>query len=375
MKIAYIVDGDPTNKRLWSGTVSYIYQSLCKVAEVECIDISGQSKLLTLWYRLLSAVIKLFSGKKFYASFGLIKAKRDSKIVTRFLRGRDDIDYVFCAAKSGSIAFVKTDRKIIYLTDATFDGMHGYYGYLTGLCSLTVKNANRIEKGAIDNSELIICPSEWVRASVCSTYGKAEEKTVLIPFGANIDEAPTPSSGGDGEFNILFCGVEWERKGGDVAVDAFRHLRRSHPECKLYLVGCKPPYEITDEGIELVGFLNKNNPEEKKRLADIYASTSLLLLPTRAEAAGIVFAEASAHGIPSLTYNTGGVGAYVIDGENGYKLSTSACAEDFADKIVQIIEDGELYGRLQRRSRELFFERYNWSAWLDSFLAALENMK
>lgn len=45
---------------------------------------------------------------------------------------------------------------------------------------------------------------------------------------------------------------------------------------------------------------------------------NFLLLPTIAECAGIVFAEASGYGIPSITYDTGGVGTYVIDGINGF---------------------------------------------------------
>ena len=371
MKIAYIVDGDPNNNRLWSGTVTAIYKSITKKYDVEVIDVSKKSRIILLAYKLFGKLTRFFTGKKFYASFGKWAAKSESRRVTRYLRGRADIDLVLCAAKGGSIAYARTDKRIVYLTDATFDSMHGYYNYLTNLSKTTVRDANEIESRAIAKSSLVICASEWAKRSVVTVYGKHEDEVAVLPFGANLKEVPEPSVSGD-TFNILFCGVEWRRKGGDIAVDAFLELKKRHSEARLYLVGCKPEREITDSDIVEVGFLNKNKPDERARLDEIYKNASLLLLPTRAEAAGIVFAEASAHAIPSVATDTGGVGTYVIDGENGYKLPLSATAEDFADKITEIIENKTLYEHLKKRSRELYFERYSWDAWLDSFSLLVE---
>ena len=50
------------------------------------------------------------------------------------------------------------------------------------------------------------------------------------------------------------------------------------------------------------------------------SSSDILLLPTQAECAGIVFVEASAYSMPIFTHDTGGISNYVINGINGYRL-------------------------------------------------------
>lgn len=371
MRIAYIVEGDPLNRRLWSGTVTAAYTALSKKYDVEAVDISKRSHLLDAVYKIFGKMVRLFTGKRFMHSFGRWAAKRDSRAVDRYLAGRDDIDLVFCAAKSGSIAYVKTDKRIVYLTDATFDSMCDYYGYMSNLAPVTIRSGNEIERRAIENSDVVICASEWAKESVVSVYGASKNKVFVIPFGANISD-PTSQSSPTDSFNILFCGVEWERKGGTLAVEAFRELKKENKNCKLYLVGCEPQCDVSDEDIIKVGFLNKNVPEEKQRLDNIYATASCLLLPTIAEAAGIVFAEASAHGIPSVTHDTGGVGTYVIDGVNGFKLALGSSAVDFSCVLSKIINDNKLYSTLRNGCLELYESRFNWNSWLESFSSIVE---
>ena len=367
MKIAYIVEGSPENNRLWSGTITAIYNALKKEHTVLPIDITYSNKLLTVYYKVKSKLTKIFTGKKFYSVFAKKKAIEQSKIVDRFLKEHSDVDLVFCPAKSGSIAYVKTDKKIVYLTDATFSSMVGYYDYLANLSKSTLLQGNEIELRAINRSNVIICASEWAKKSVVEDYAKAENQVKVIPFGANLVDTYTESVKNPKTINLLFCGVEWQRKGGDVAIDAFRNLRELGYDAKLYLVGCNPPYEINDENIIKVGFLNKNNPEELKKLTELYSQMHFLILPTIAEAAGIVFAEASMNGIISITYNTGGVGSYVIDGVNGIKLPLNYKGKDFANAIKNIVDNKKKYQDLKLSSRKYYEERLNYQAWLKDF--------
>lgn len=43
-----------------------------------------------------------------------------------------------------------------------------------------------------------------------------------------------------------------------------------------------------------------------------------------------------------FTYDTGGIGNYVIDGYNGYRLRLGASANDFSVKIKETLFDGKL---------------------------------
>lgn len=72
--------------------------------------------------------------------------------------------------------------------------------------------------------------------------------------------------------------------------------------------------EIVDlDFVENLGFLDKNNPNEYQKYPNTWSKVHLLLLPTRAECAGIVFNEASVYGVPILSPDTGGVSDYVFN--------------------------------------------------------------
>jgi glycosyltransferase involved in cell wall biosynthesis len=124
-----------------------------------------------------------------------------------------------------------------------------------------------------------------------------------------------------------------------------------------------PPVQINDPDVTVIPYLDKNNPTDFTRLNDILLHTDFLLLPTRAECAGIVFCEASAYGIPSITTDTGGVSTYIRTGENGYTLPTEAGPDDYALQIQQVINNPQLLTELKKRSRYYYDSTLSWEVW------------
>ena len=82
-----------------------------------------------------------------------------------------------------------------------------------------------------------------------------------------------------------------------------------------------------------------------------------------AEALGVVLCEASAHGLPSLARNTGGVAGAVVDGENGFLLPPDATGKQYAEKILDLVQDHGAYDKLVLSSRMAYEEKLNWDAW------------
>ena len=107
---------------------------------------------------------------------------------------------------------------------------------------------------------------------------------------------------------------------------------------------------------------------------NLLKTCDLFLLPTRAECAGIVFAEASAFGLPIFTYDTGGVSDYVINGKNGYRLSLNSTGKDFACMIETVITRNKS-GMLSEGGRNLYLDRLNWRCWGDRFNQLITNMR
>jgi len=131
----------------------------------------------------------------------------------------------------------------------------------------------------------------------------------------------------------------------------------------LTICGCVPPSRFRVPGMHVIPFLDKNDPAQRKQLADLYLASHFFLLPTRSESYGIVFCEANAFGLPAITTNTGGVSDVISDGENGFMLLPAARGPEYAKLIAEIWQDRGRYSALARSSRRTFDERLNWDAW------------
>lgn len=279
-------------------------------------------------------------------------------------------DYLFFPGDCQITKYRKVDKPIIYYSDATFKQMIGYYW--KDLSGLLLREGDRNERIANDNSTIIIKSSHWAINSVVTDYQQKASKCHVLEFGANIDERDIVKTDiyHGGPVNILFSGVEWERKGADIAIDTVKELNRKGVEAKLFLVGIKeeniPEKYKNISCVDYVGFLNKNIPEQYQKLITIMGRCNLFLLPTKAKCAGIVLCEASAFGLPIFTFDTGGIGNYVIDGMNGYKLTMDADANAFATKIKEVIETNELL-KLREGCLSFYEEKLNWKAWANNF--------
>jgi glycosyltransferase involved in cell wall biosynthesis len=129
--------------------------------------------------------------------------------------------------------------------------------------------------------------------------------------------------------------------------------------------GVKPPF------VNEVGFINNRTPQGHRQLSDLLRTSHFLILPTRAECAGIVFSEASAFGLPIITSDTGGVPTYVRQGVNGIRLPLAAAAEAYADQIWRLFHDRSAYGSMALAGWEEYRQRLNWETSVSSLLSLL----
>lgn len=92
-----------------------------------------------------------------------------------------------------------------------------------------------MEQSALNRASAVIYCSEW-RNSAIKDYGISREKVHVVPYGANIDSAPTKEQivdyvGKRSESNVcklLFLGVDWQRKGGEIAYNTMLELNKGH---------------------------------------------------------------------------------------------------------------------------------------------------
>ena len=280
---------------------------------------------------------------------------------------REAADVVFAPASSVALADLRTDLPVVYTSDATARLMFDYYPRFTNLGEQARREVDEIERAAITRADLLLYPTNWAAQSAIEHYGADPDRVHVLSYGANMDVvpsrdevlAPRERSG----LKLLFVGVNWSIKGGAIAVEAVQTLRREGVEVELTIVGCVPPEPLEDPGITVIPFLDKNDPEQRRKLGDLYFEADFMILPTRCECYGIVFCEASAHGVPSITSATGGVPEVVRDGINGYTLPHSDGGEAYAAKILEILGDADRRTRLRETSRTEYEQRLNWEIW------------
>jgi len=275
-------------------------------------------------------------------------------------------DFLIAPAASGEIAFLKTDIPIIYITDGTFAGCLNYHKNLSNLAAWAIKEGNSIEQRAIDNSKLVIVSSQWAAKSVINDYRASSEKVKVIPYGANFEILPDSISENEipREWKLLFVGVYWESKGGDIAFNAFKILADKYPNIHLTVLGCTPPDNTTHPRLSVIPFIDKNNKEGQKKLFEIYKAHHFIILPTRFDCTPIVINEASAFGIPCLVADTGGVKGHLHEGVNGWLIDYNDTGKGYAEKIEALMNNPQQYIELRKTTRKEYLSTLNWQHWI-----------
>jgi glycosyltransferase involved in cell wall biosynthesis len=197
---------------------------------------------------------------------------------------------------------------------------------------------------------------------------------ITIPFGANIEIEKTliipKKIDKNKPINILFLGVDWHRKGGEIVYETFLKLLEAGCNVNLTVCGCIPP--VKHSKVEVIPFLDKNKQHDLTFFIELLHKTHFLFLPSKAECFGVVFCEASAFGIPSITRNTGGISNAVYNGINGYCLEENAKVDDYFTIIQKLIENESEYEKLSLSSRKLYEDKLNWEQWTCSVLKIIE---
>lgn len=291
---------------------------------------------------------------------------------------QSNADIVFAPLASAQIANLETDKPILYLSDATFDLVNNYYPKYSNLTAESIRQGNDIERQAIRRATALVYPTRWAANSAIHYYGARPEHLYIIPFGANIDNAPSLSECMNRKQSdvckLVLIGTNWNRKGADLAVDTLDALDQLGVPCELVVCGCTPPPGRRRRNLTAIPFLDKNLPEHRERFAELLLTAHFMLLPTRSESFGIVFCEAAAFGLPVVATATGGVSEVVIEGDNGYTLPHNANGSRYAELIRDLFRNWERYQTLARSSWEAYDCRLSWDVWGSATAKVIEGL-
>jgi glycosyltransferase involved in cell wall biosynthesis len=364
-RIAYLTSADARDRRAWSG----IHYSMAEALQRHCGDVHHVGPVaspVSRWLQRADRALTRVARRRYNTVHSiLLSLSVGRRLARRLAEARPDV--IFASVASTEIATLATRVPIVYGSDGTFALLHDYYPWLSNLSRVSVWEGNWIERRAIARARAVVYSTQWAAASAVRDYHAAPGKIHVIPYGANVTDVPSRGEAlarrRPRTVRMLFLGVDWERKGGGIALETLEALGRLGVPADLTVCGCAPPSGTAHPRLRVVPFLDKNVERDRKELARLLLESDLLLVPTRADCSPIVFCEASAFGLPVISTDTGGVSGVVRDGETGYLLPPSAGGADYAARIAALLQrDGE-YEALVRSSRAAFEERLNWDAW------------
>ncbi len=171
----------------------------------------------------------------------------------------------------------------------------------------------KLERELYNNASCIFTTSENTRQSLIKDYGIDEIKVINVGYGVTLEE---------GEYRkkdycsniILFVGLDFERKGGQYLLEAFKKVKQYIPNAKLIIVGPKKQLiNINQLGVEILGKIR-----DKDMLRDLYQKASIFVMPTLCEPFGLVFLEAMVNKLACIGTNIDAMPEIIEDGKTGF---------------------------------------------------------
>jgi GT2 family glycosyltransferase/glycosyltransferase involved in cell wall biosynthesis len=171
---------------------------------------------------------------------------------------------------------------------------------------------------------------------------------VPVAVIGNIHPPASAGPGYDDRAGLLFVGAFHHAPNVDAVLDfhatAWPHVRRALPELSLTLVGGYVPPAVQDidgDGVQVAGWV----PE----LVPLLYRARVSIAPLRF-GAGVKgkIGEAMSHGLPVVTTPIGAEGMGLLDSEHALVAKPG---EAFADAVVRLYRDRELWERLARAGR------------------------
>ncbi len=217
-----------------------------------------------------------------------------------------------------------------------------------------MKSDRFIKKAEIkiyEDATMIFTFGSLISWSLINQYKIPEMKVVTVYAGSNVlNESPNNLEKYANK-NVLFVGIEWERKGGPLLLKTFENILISHPDASLTIVGCSPKISLPNSNV--VGKI----PVEE--VAKYYNKASVFFLPTLREPFGIVFIEAMKYQLPIVANNIGSLPDLVKNDYNGYLTNNSV--KEYTDAICTLFKNPAKCKQMGENGYNLAKSKFSWS--------------
>src|SRR3990167_1462221 len=266
MRLAYASTFNSQDIKKWSGTPYYMSHAFSK-QDMEVDYIGSLKRKLPLFFKFKQVCKQYLVGERESPRFNTVSAAYYSEQVKQQL-ATTKADVVL-APQINPIAYLECKQPIVLWTDGLYAARLGFYHAFAYHSPSSVQQGNIITAECLSRCSLAIFSSEWAAQSAIQLYGTKRDKVKVVPFGANIEQAPTLSQVRElikhrhkNIIKLLFIGKDWHRKGGDKVLAVAKALHNSGQAVELTLVGSYPPKTAEMAPyVRCLGFISKRKPE------------------------------------------------------------------------------------------------------------------
>lgn len=337
-------------EKSWSGTTYSLTKALENYYDVEIKSLSI-GRLLKQIDRL--SQLPLF-GQLFGSLYDILLRIKANNIV-----GKDKSVPVFeiCEAVKVSNPYF-TYQDMAYHAGLVVKDMKRKYPFIyqaAGNSILSEYEIHRRERRQHDeyrHAKAVFFMSQWVKDVMSAFHPDVSNKMIHIGGGTNIDVNNIDFSQKKGN-KFLFIGRDFERKAGDLVIEAFKILKAQYmPNAELHMAGCLP--QEPEEGIVYYGDVNYEKVSELLNKCDVFC------MPSRFEAYGLVFVESLIYGLPCIGRRFFEMPHFIEEGKEG-ALIEGDDPKILAEKMFETISDKEMIAGIQLRRLE-YIEKYSWDS-------------
>lgn len=328
----------------------------------------------TLYLHARKAMYKVM-GQQFHAERHQSIAQELARSVEQQLAAMDHTPDLVLSSSSLPMAYLRTTIPTAFWTDATFASMLGFYQEFSNLSNETIRSGMEVEDLALARCDSAIYSSSWAANSAIMHHRGDPFKVHVVPFGPNLSSPPDQhvvalaiAQRSRQTCRLVYIGYDWERKQGDLVVRVQQQLEFAGIPTELTIIGCEPKLAKQHRRVSVLGLLDKNSPADSARLADALNNSHFLVVPSVAECYGMVYAEASAYGLPSIACDVGGASTVVANGRNGFLFPAEVDAGVIAQRIQSVWSNEPAYRALAHASRREFDDRLDWARCIEQLL-------
>lgn len=305
--------------------------------------------------------IQQIKNVKFKGLSWFFTRKKLERIINQLYKN-GELDLVEAPDWTGITSFIQPKKCPIVIR------LNGSDTYFCHLDNRPVKAINKFhEKRALEKANGLISVSQFTADLTNQVFGLNKEFTV-IPNSIDIDLFKSNFNSNDNN-QILYFGTLIRKKGALELPFIFNEVFQKNKNAQLILIGKDSSDSISgngstwemmqplfsDESLQNVHYLGSVPYESVNRHIE---AASVCVFPSFAEALPVSWIEAMALQKPVVASNIGWANEIIDDGVNGF-LVHPKMHQEFAERILEVLESSELQQKMGSNARKKIVEKFS----------------